>query len=357
MFLTDLSGLTMLEKIRSRSISPENPTGESGNGGRAQIPEEELTTHPARELGVGWKVRPYVSLKKGTTITLADISACGMIRHIWMVNSHIKSRDLILRMYWDDAEKPAVECPVGDFFFNAWDCYNHINSTTVAVNPAKGFNCFWAMPFKTHARITMENRSCEDMVLYYQIDYQERELPADIGYFHAVFNRQNPLPYKQDYQIVDIAGRGHYVGTFVAYGANNNNWWGEGEVKFYMDGDTEFPTICTTGTEDYFLGAYNFENWDRHEYDNYTSMYSGFYRVKSDMLYNCQTRFGMYRVHIQDPVYFDKRLRVTMQSIGWKSNQRFHPQQDDIASVAYFYLASPEGIDVELPDADICEVI
>lgn len=354
---TDLTNLSMLRNIKSRSISPENPTGGAGMGGRAEIPEEEKATHPARELGVGWKVRPYVQLKKGDTICLADIHCSGMIRHIWMVNSSIKSRDLIIRMYWDDAQHPAVECPVGDFFFNGWDRYNYVNCAAVTVNPAKGFNCFWTMPFRRSARITMENRSQEDMVLYYQIDYQECDIPEDAAYFHVSFNRLNPLPYKQDYPIADIRGKGHYVGTFLAYGANNNNWWGEGEVKFFMDGDTEFPTICTTGTEDYFLGAYNFENWDKHEYENYSSLYSGFYKIKSDMLYNCQTRFGMFRVHVQDPVYFENQLRVTVQCIGWRSAGRFHPQQDDLASAAFYYLDDPEGVEFTLPSQDVCEVI
>ena len=359
MFCTDLLGLSKIGKgIKTRSISPENPTGEPGKGGMAMIPENEMETHPARELGQGWKIRPSIPINKGTTTVIADINTSGVIRHIWMVNSHIISRDLILRFYWDDAENPAIECPVGDFFFNAWNAYNRINCATVAVNPAKGFNCFWAMPFKKRCKITIENRSHLDMVLYYQIDYEEREVPHDTAYLHARFARSNPLPYKEDHQLLDIKGNGHYVGTFVAYGAHNNNWWGEGEMKFFIDDDEKFPTICGTGTEDYFLGAYNFENWATHSYDDYTSIYSGFYKIKTDSMYNCQTRFGMYRLHIQDPIYFTKGLRVTLQSIGWKTGFRaFHVQQDDIASVSIYYLDNPDGGESVLPSVEVCEVI
>ncbi len=357
MFYTDLEGLSILRDVKTRSVSPENPTGEAGKGGMAEIPEDEKLTHPARELGTGWKVRPFIRLNRGETKVLADLSCSGIIRHIWMVNGHIKSRELILRIFWDGASTPAVECPVGDFFFNGWDRYNYVNCATVAVNPAKGFNCFWAMPFRKSCLITIENRSTEDMDLYYQIDYQLCDVDSSAGYFHAKFNRVNPLPYKTDYTVLDVEGKGHYVGCFIAYGANNNNWWGEGEVKFFIDDDNRFPTVCTTGTEDYFLGAYNFENWDRHEYNDYAGLYSGFYKIKSDDLYNCQTRFGMYRVHIQDPVFFGKKLKVTMQSIGWKSGRRFHPQQDDIASVAIYYLSEAEGGNSTLPPDEVLEVI
>jgi len=357
MSITDLESLAKLRNVKSRSVSPENPTGSVGMGGMADIPLDEKDTHPARELGIGWKVRPFIHIDKGTTVVLADVKAEGMIKHIWMVNSSIKSRNLILRMYWDGATLPAVECPVGDFFFNGWDRYNYVNCATVAVNPAKGFNCFWSMPFKKSFYITMENRTDEDMVLYYQIDYQECDIGNDVAYFHANFIRNNPLPYKEDHVLLEVEGKGHYVGTYVAYGANNNNWWGEGEVKFFIDNDDKFPTICTTGTEDYFLGAYNFENWETHQYTDYSSLYSGFYKIKSDFLYNCQTRFGMFRVHVQDPIFFDTKLKVTLQCIGWMSGKRFHVQQDDIASVAIYYLQDKEGIKSTLPDADYCEVI
>lgn len=353
-----LSLINLENDIETRSISPENPTGEKGKGGMADIPEEEKETHPARELGRGWKVRPFIRLHKGETITLCDITGEGIIRHIWMVNGHSISREIILRMYYEGATLPAVEVPVGDFFFNAWNKNTLINSSMVTVNPAKGYNSWWAIPFKKKVKITLENRSWDDMDVYYQIDYQLRKLPEKIGYFHATFHRVNPLPYKEDYVILDtIYGQGHYVGTFVAYGAHNNNWWGEGEVKFFIDDDHEYPTICTTGQEDYFLGSYNFENWETKEYQYHSTLYSGFYKIKNDNLYAGQVRFGMYRIHQQDPIYFKKNLKVTMQCLGWMSEHRFHVQQDDIASVSYYYLNSPEGNPSILPSKEECEII
>ena len=155
-----------------------------------------------------------------------------------------------MRIYWDGLEHPSVECPVGDFFACGWGEYAQVSSLAVCVNPGSAFNCYWEMPFKKHAKITMENRDDEPMTLYYQIDYTLTQVPDDIGYFHAQFRRTNPLPYKEVYTIVDgIEGKGQYVGTYMAWGVNNSGWWGEGEIKFYMDGDKEFPTICGTGTE------------------------------------------------------------------------------------------------------------
>ncbi len=355
----DMTNLFELKDVLSRSICGENPTGEKGAACMADVSEEERETHPARELGRGWKIRPYVHLKRGETVLLADIAGEGEISHIWMVHTgKTSARNLILRFYWDNCEIPSVECPLGDFFFNGWDSYFHVNSAAVCVNPARGYNSFWTMPFRNRARITIENRGTEDQALYYQVDYRLRQLPERIGYFHAYFRRTNPLPYKEDYIILDgIKGKGQYVGTYVAYGANSSGWWGEGEVKFFLDGDGEYPTIASTGTEDYFLGAYNFEDWSTKTYREYTTLYAGFHPLKTDNVYVSQQRFDMYRLHIPDPVYFDRDLKVTMQSIGWRSEGRFHPQRDDIASVAYFYLDHPSESPSVLPERDEAEII
>ena len=142
------------------------------------------------------------------------------------------------------------------------------------------FNCYWEMPFRKRCRITMENIGREDMTLFYQIDYTLTEVPEDCAYFHAQFRRVNPLPYKEVYTILDgVKGQGHYVGTYMAWGVNNNGWWGEGEIKFYMDGDGEFPTICGTGTEDYFCGSYNFENKETKQYQEFNTPYAGLSHV------------------------------------------------------------------------------
>jgi hypothetical protein len=179
-------------------------------------------------------------------------------------------------MYWDGETTPSVEAPVGDFFASGWGRYAQLNSLAMAVNPGSAFNSYWTMPFRTSARITMENVADEEMTLYYQITYALTDPGAKAGYFHAQFRRTNPLPYKQVYTLVDgIRGQGHYVGTHLNWGVNNSGWWGEGEIKFYMDGDTDFATIVGTGTEDYFCGSYNFENRETHRYQEFTTPYSG----------------------------------------------------------------------------------
>lgn len=347
-----LSNLAQLSNAKTRSISPENFTGEKGAGGRAVTGTGEKC---ARELGVGWKVSPSVVIKAGETFTLADIAGAGAIQHIWMTPTG-NPRFSILRMYWDNAEIPSVECPVGDFFASAYGEYAQVSSLAVCVNPKNGLNCYWEMPFKTRCRITMENIADEDMVLFYQIDYTETNVPADYGYFHAQFRRSNPLAYKQVHTVLDgVQGKGQYVGTYFAWGVNNNGWWGEGEIKFYLDGDKDFPTICGTGTEDYICGSYNFDV--DQKYTAFTSPYSGFIPQKTDGLYKSQQRFSMYRWHIADPIRFDTELKVTIQALGWRSYGRYLPLQDDIASVAFWYQDKPAQSRHALPGRDELEIV
>ena len=336
MMINGLDALCTLSENVTRSISPENFTGEKGMGGRTPL-EEGSAKAAARDLGTGWKVNPYFVLGKGEHV-LADIEGSGTIKHFWITTSAKKLRTLILRMYWDNSDVPSVECPLGDFFCNGWEQMALVNSLAVCANPGRAFNCYWSMPFKKHAKVTIENRT-EDMVnVYYQITYELGPVPENAAYFHARFNRINPLPYKEVYTITDdITGCGQYVGTYMAWGVNNCNWWGEGEIKFYMDGDKEYPTICGTGTEDYFCGAYNFDM--NGQYIEFTSPYTGLCQVlRPDGTYRSQTRFGMYRWHITDPIRFKTDLKVTIQALGWRSGGRYLPLQDDIASVCFYYL-------------------
>ena len=341
----------------SRSICPENLTGDPGKGGATPW-EEGFAKDESRDLGTGWKVNPYIVVQPGETLTLCDIKGMGKIRHIWCTVTK-KWRNSILRMYWDGQENPSVETPIGDFFCMGWQQFMQINSLAVCVNPGSGFNCYWEMPFRTEAKMTLENRAEEPMTIYYQIDYSLEDIPEDCMYFHAQFRRTNPLPYKTDYTILDgVKGCGHYVGTYIAWGVNNNGWWGEGEIKFFMDGDTQYPTICGTGTEDYFCGSYDFENpFTRDCYMEFSSPYCGFQEIKTDRLYRCQKRFGMYRWHLTDPICFEKELKVTIQALGWREGHRFLPLQDDIASVAYWYQQLPAAPFPVLPDKDYLEVI
>jgi hypothetical protein len=297
----------------------------------------------SRDLGQGWKVSPSVAIEPGTTFTLAEISGPGSIQHIWMTPTG-NWRYSILRFYWDDEKEPSVEVPVGDFFGMGWGEYAHLNSLAVTVNPGSAFNCYWPMPFRKKCRITMENINTERMILYYQVDYTLTSVPDDAAYFHAQFRRSNPTKGSSYTMIDGVKGKGHYVGTYMSWGVNNNGWWGEGEIKFFMDGDTQYPTINGTGTEDYFCGSYNFENRKTRQYQEFSTAYAGLHQViRPDGMYNSQQRFGMYRWHITDPVRFEKDLRVTIQDLGWRSGGRYLPQQSDISSVVFWYQAEPHA--------------
>ena len=356
MFLRDFDQLACVSQNVTRSISPENLTGQPGQGARTPL-EQGSARRAARDLGDGWKVNPYLILQPGEDRTLADIRGCGAIRHIWLTPGTGDWRNLILRIFWDDNAVPSVECPVGDFFACGWGEYAQISSLAVCLNPGRAFNCYWTMPFRSRCHVTLENRTEGDVAVYYQITYELGPVPENAGYFHAQFHRVNPLPYKQDYVVLDgVQGQGQYVGTYMAWGVNNNGWWGEGEIKFFMDGDGEHPTICGTGTEDYFCGSYDFEV--EGQYTVFTTPYSGLAQViRSDGIYRSQMRFGMYRWHITDPIRFQKDLRVTIQALGWRSGGRYLPLQDDIASVAYWYQDKPCAARAPLPSKDELEII
>jgi hypothetical protein len=344
---SSLSNIYQLSNAKTFSISPENLTGAKGKGG---IAIQGTASKESSDLGQGWKVNPFVVIEPHTTFTLAEISGSGAIQHIWMTPTG-KWRYSILRMYWDGEQQPSVEVPVGDFFAMGWGKYARLSSLAICVNPGSALNSYWPMPFRQSARMTMENIDDAPIRLYYQIDYTQAPVPKDAAYFHAQFRRVNPLPYKQVYTILDnVKGKGQYVGTYMAWGVHSNRWWGEGEIKFYIDGDTNFPTINGTGTEDYFGGSYDFVNQEKKEYETFTSPYSGLVQViKPDGLYESQQRFGLYRWHIPDPIRFDKDLRVTIQALGWRDNGKYLPLRDDIASVAFWYQAEPHTTFPKLP--------
>jgi hypothetical protein len=344
-----LGNLSRLSKAQTRSISPENFTGEKG---KAAMATEGTGKHAGRELGQGWKISPSVRIKAGSTFTLAEIDGSGAIQQIWMTPAPLdKTRLNILRFYWDGETEPSVEVPLGDFFACGWGKYCQINSLPVCVNPGSAFNCYWSMPFRKKAKITMENLDDKDMTLYYQINYTLTDVPADAAYFHAQFRRVERLEAKKVYTILDqVQGRGQYVGTYMAWEVRSPGWWGEGEIKFYLDGDKEFPTIAGTGTEDYFCGSYNFENHETHRYQTFSTPYAGLAQVlPPDKIYLVGQRFGLYRWHLRDPVRFEKDLRVTIQALGWQSEGRYLPLEDDIASVAYWYQTEPHAKFPALP--------
>lgn len=347
-------GLARITDGETRSISAENPTGEKGKGGMAS---EGVGAEWSRGLGRGWKVSPCIRIPACETVTLAQMQGPGTIRHIWMTVHPSLWRALILRVYWDGEQSASLAVPLGDVFCNGWCRRSNVNSLAVAVNPAGGFNCYWEMPFRQSARMTIENLTDEAVgAFFYQIDYELAEVGEQAGYLHAQWRRSPALASKTVHTILDgVRGQGHYVGTYMARGTEYAGWWGEGEVKFYLDGDV-WPTVCGTGTEDYFGGAWNFEQ-PAGQYGVYSTVYLGLHQVIApEGIYQGRQRFGMYRWHIPDPVRFKQDLRVTVQALGWHEEEgqapRYLPLQDDIATTAWWYQREPHaafdaGFDLE----------
>lgn len=327
-----LSTISLLSNTSSRSISAENPRGEKA-GGAKEIPDEN---NAASELDQGWKVRPCITLEKNSLTTLAEIQGPGTIHHIWITVDSKAYRNCIIRFYWDDEVEPSVEVPLGDLFCNGHAIRCKINSLPIAVNPSGGFNSYWPMPFRKTAKIMIENQINEDIKgFYYQFDYSLGEVAENAAYFHAQWRRENCVKFKREYTILDgVKGKGHYVGTYMAWTQLSNGWWGEGEIKFYIDGDEKFPTICGTGTEDYFGGAWGFG-------DTFSTPFLGYplwYKKENEVI-----KHGLYRWHIMDPIRFEKDLRVTIQDLGWNERWKLFPLTDDICSVAYWYQTEPHA--------------
>lgn len=360
-----LGDLMKLRPVESRSISAENVYGDKGRGGMAELSERpqpeverigqvwEGPNAAARELGRGWKVRPCVMLPPASVTTVMDVEGPGTIRHIWITLAEGFYRDVILRIYWDDQEHPSVETPIGDFFCNSWKQRTNVLSLPINVNPSGAFNCYFPMPFRRRARVTVENRHPAERVphFFYAINYEQGAVGEDAAYFHARFNRTNPLPYGTDYTILDgVRGRGHYVGTYMAWQQNNGGWWGEGEFKAFLDGDGEFPTICGTGAEDYFGGAWCFGAL-------YSAPFLGYPQGPQDGRSAPGARHGLYRFHVMDPIHFQRDLRITIQALGWRDGGRYLPGQDDMASVAYWYQTLPHAPFPPLGDRNALEIV
>lgn len=365
-----LGTLPLLTDARTRSISAENPTGEKGKGGMAipnpAEPKPAAAARAADDLGQGWKVRPFIRVNAGQTATLMDVDGPGVIQHIWIAGG-APSRAHVLRFYWDGEDTPSIEVPATDFFAIGHDLFAPVNSLTVIVNPQNAMNCYWPMPFRKHAKITYTNEGNKDLeLLAYQITYAETDVPDNAGYLHAQW-RRDVTDQRNPYVILDgVKGAGRYVGTFLAWTQMARGWFGEGEIKFYIDGDTTFPTICGTGTEDYFCGSYGFpgvystayvgtvlpgENKDRKLLDRFLADLNGRQRAEIEKLISEGPPFfwSLYRWHIPDPICFEKDLRVTIQALGWGKDGKYKKLAADIASVAYWYQTEPHAAFPKLP--------
>jgi hypothetical protein len=362
---THLGNIMKLSDAETRSVTAENVYGEKGRGGMAEVsetpqPEVERIGQVwggpnacARDLGQKWKVRPCISLPPASVTTLMDVEGPGCIQHVWITTGADGNgyRDLVLRMYWDGEDASSVEVPLGDFFCNAAGYQANVTALPINVNPRNGMNCYFPMPFHRHARVTIENRhpDAARSGFYYAINYALTKVAEDDACFHARFRRTNPLPYGEDHVILDgVVGKGQYVGTYMAWQQNNQGWWGEGEFKAFVDGDGEFPTICGTGTEDYFGGAWGFGD------ETFSAPFLGYPAGGKATTGN---RHALYRFHVMDPIRFHSDLRVTMQAIGWRDGGRYLPLQDDIASVAYWYQSEPHVPLPTLGTRDELEVI
>jgi hypothetical protein len=305
----------------------------------------------------------FVKLAPGETITLLDSPGPGNITHIWVTIAssekyHLKK--LVLRMFWDDENSPSVEAPIGDFFGLGLGDYFQFESVPLSVAPDKALNCFFPMPFRKHARITITNQGSEKVdALYFNVDYQalSKGLPADTLYFHAQYRQAAPaqgwtsdwdsndtpavnakknLDGQGNYIWLEAIGQGHFVGVTMSVLQNQDGWWGEGDDMFLVDGE-KYPSINGTGSEDYFLGA-----WDFGDHPFSHGLYGA--PVKGPEL--AGSRSSAYRFHLDSPIPFTKSLKATIEH--GHANHR----SDNYYSVAYWYQKEPHATFPELPKVE-----
>lgn len=353
-----MSELSRLRPARTRSISAENPDGRPGGGAQAS-PGDPGATPASAALGRGWKVRPCLrQLAPGQRAVLADIEGPGVVQHLWFTVLTDVHRWISLRIYYDGATEPSVQTPLGDFFANGIDGLALVNSLPVAVNPKGGMNSYWPMPFRGRFRLEIANdgpRTIDE--LFYQVSYSLEDVPPDAAYFHAAWRRSMTTRAQPEHTILErAAGPGHYVGTYLVWNQLSTMWWGEGEVKFFIDGDgPDTPTICGTGTEDYFGGAWGFVMDPARDPrpTTYSTPFLGYPQAvyEAARLGPRPPAHGLYRWHIPDPIRFTRDLRVTVQTLGWWPDGTYQPLTDDVASVAYWYASRP-GPAPALPPMD-----
>ena len=314
----------------SRSICFENPSGAPGEGGKS-----------ASKLGVGRKGSPAIMLNAGQQVRLCDIQGIGTIRHIWMTTSNnpMNLRSLVIRAWWDDQEHPSIECPIGDFMGFAHGKVQPYFSAVHSLGRNAGMNIWLPMPFTTRAKFTLTNEGKESVPLFYQIDYTIGDgHPIDVGRLHVLFRRENPTTQKKDFELLPKrTGNGRYIGALI--GIRNTHpdlWWGEGEIKIYMDGDKDFPTIVGTGSEDYVGLSYGMQQTPY--------LYNGCNLDQNNFV-------SMYRWHLPDPIYWKKEVRITIQQIAWQ-NDGLAEIQDDWSTATFWYEPVPSAPLPAMPDEE-----
>ncbi|QOV19937.1 DUF2961 domain-containing protein [Blautia liquoris] len=336
----------------TRQISAENPTGNPGNACRWKNANETL------DGGKNLKVHPFLQLSSGETKILADMEGPGCITEIFFTCDHVELSELVLRIYWDNEENPSVETPVGMFFANGFDAYKHeIHSAVIMALPRNAYSCYWQMPFKKHATITLTHGGTEKIsCIAYRVMYQLYDIPDHMMYFHASYHRENTSFEKPIYTILDhVEGEGCYVGTYLAWNALHSDWWGEGEVKFYIDDDGFYPSMADNGTEDYFGGSFGFSPFNSdlcwNEEQTFSAPYMGMPLAVTGGADSVR-KYSLYRWHIYDNIGFRHKLRVTVDTIGLWDRQGYRPLDEDIASVAYWYQCEPHRPYKRLPSAE-----
>lgn len=350
---TNDSPFIIRSDLQSRSISFENMTGEKGGGGKAASP-----------LGPGRKGAPTRDILPGETIELANIDGPGMIRHIWMTlwKTPEDMRSLVIRVYWDGQEHPSIEAPVGDFFGFAHGHTSAFESAVHSVSELYGMNIWLPMPFRENARVTLTNEADHFIGVFFNIDYTLGDsLPQDVGRLHVAFDRQNLTTLKEDFELLPRReGRGRYIGAVIGVRpltyVEGHDWWGEGEVKIYLDGDEEYPTINGTGAEDYVGQAFGVQPT--------SAAFHGASYVDEDDA--GQRYVSMYRWHLPDPIYWQEDIRVTMQQIGWGEKpwegegepdsawylSELFEREDDYSVAAFWYEAIPSAPLPEFPSLE-----
>jgi len=343
--------------LKSRAITMENPHGEPGRGGMA---------------GGGRKGAPCLwSLEKDQVFTFAEIDGPGAIRHIWITVQNTgpaKMRNLILRFYWDGQENPSVEAPLADFFGTCHGLTRHHESAFLTTPEGRGFNSYFLMPFGKRARLTVANETGEDAgMFFYQVDYTLGDaVTDDTPRFHAQFRRTPRTEMYKDYVILDgVRGRGRYLGVnagLIDHVGSKSIWWGEGEVKIYIDGDAQYPTICGTGSEDYVGSGWGLGELCARE-------------LGAPIV--GEKYISLYRFHVRDPIYFSDRIRVEWQQIGndgsydpatpdgplgefirmgrYRKDQRggCFERVDDVCSTAYWYQTLPTAPFPPFPNREL----